>query len=291
MEQDINLFYLKCFYDAALMKSVSESARRNFVSQPAVSQAISKLEKILKASLCHHKKQQFELTDKGKIVFEKAKDVFASVRALRDALDYFENKPSMPVYFVTTHSIGLSLLPDFLPLFQERYPEIEIHFLFGGISQIKGWLKQGIAEFALLLANSDLSGYTSMDIYEGSFCLFKHNKELRSLNDVGVYVENEKGLMVAEFMEKYKKLHKRELPIRAELNSWEFIARSMKNGKGYGFIPDFITSKERYSYLKPHERLKIPYKLAVISSKGTPLSYSAGEFIKMLKDHLKPLES
>jgi DNA-binding transcriptional LysR family regulator len=264
------------------MKSVSESARRNFVSQPAVSQAISKLEKTLKTSLCHHKKQQFELTEEGKIVFEKAKDIFTSVRALRNALDCFENKPSMPVYFVTTHSIGLSLLPDFLPLFQERYPDIKVHFLFGGLSQIKGWLKQGIAEFALLLANPDLNGYASMEIFEGSFCLFKHDKELRSPSEVGVYVENEKGLMVTEFMEKYKK----EFPIRAELNSWELIARSMKTGKGYGFIPDFITCKGRYSYLKPHDRLKISYKLAVISSKGIPLSYSATEFIKMLKDYI-----
>jgi len=65
MQLDLNLTYLKFFHDAALSGSVSESAKRNFVTQSAISQAISKLEEDLGVSLCQHKKQKFKLTEAG----------------------------------------------------------------------------------------------------------------------------------------------------------------------------------------------------------------------------------
>lgn len=279
---NLNLFYLKCFYDAALMGTISESARRNFVSQSAVSQAIAKLEKTLEVMLCHHKKQQFKLTPEGEIVFEKAKEIFSSVRRLQDSLDQHRKQPRMAIHFVTTHSIGLSLLPNFITEFKSGYPEIEVHFQFGGITQIKGWLKQGIAEFALVLDNDHVREYQQMPLYEGKFGLFTHKDEKNHLNFLGVLVEHRDGMMIEEFQAKYKALHKEEMPIRAELSSWEFIARSMENSHGFGLIPDLITLTGRYPYLKMLKEPVLPYTLCAVFPKGEQLSYSAEIFLNSL---------
>src|SRR5262245_57789943 len=120
----MNLIYLKFFYDAALMGSISESARRNFVSQPAVSQGIAKLEKALQVPLCFHKKLQFKLTDEGEIVLKHAREIFADIRNLQDALDEHRAHPQMPLHFVATHSIGLALLPDFIPAFKKAHNDV-----------------------------------------------------------------------------------------------------------------------------------------------------------------------
>jgi LysR family transcriptional regulator, carnitine catabolism transcriptional activator len=45
----INLMHLKFFCDAVTFSSISEAAKRNYVTQSAVSQAIAKLEQILGA--------------------------------------------------------------------------------------------------------------------------------------------------------------------------------------------------------------------------------------------------
>jgi DNA-binding transcriptional LysR family regulator len=286
MQININLSYLKCFYDAALMGSVSESARRNFVSQSAVSQAIAKLEKALGVLLCLHKKQQFKLTKEGEIVFEKAKEIFSSVRRLQDALDQHHERPKMPLHFVTTHSIGLSLLPDFIAEFKQKYPDIEIHFQFGGLTQIKGWLKQGIAEFALVLQSPHVMEYQEIFLYAGKFGLYKHKKETKSLKLLGAYVEHKDGMMVSEFQTAYRALHHQEMPICSKLNSWEFIARSMENSHGYGLIPDLITLKGRYPYLVPASEPQLPYNLCAIFPKGEQLSYSAQTFLNLLKEFI-----
>lgn len=286
MEMHINLSYLKCFYDAALMGSVSESARRNFVSQSAVSQAIAKLEKGLGVSLCLHKKQQFKLTREGEIVFEQAKEIFSSIRRLQDALDRHHGHPKMPLNFVTTHSVGLSILPNFIAEFKKKCPDIELHFQFGGLTQIKGWLKQGIAEFALVLQSPDVGEYQQLPLYTGKFGLYKHEKEKRPLESLGAYVEHKDGMMVSEFQAAYMTYHQQEMPICAELNSWEFIARSMEKSHGYGLIPDLITLNKRYPYLRPLSKSTLSYTLCAAFPKGEVLSYSAEKFLTSLKDYL-----
>ncbi len=289
MELKLNLSYLKFFYDAALMGSVSESARRNFISQSAVSQAIAKLEKSLGVSLCQHKKQQFKLTEEGQLIFQRAQEIFSSVRQLYDAIDHHRQQARMPLNFVSTHSIGLSVLPEFIALFEQKSPEVALHFQFGGLTQIKGWLKQGIAEFAFVLDSPNVAEYQQLTVHKGYFHLYKHKEEKSSLDACGIYVEHAQGMLVAEYQQSYQAHFKKSLPIRAELNSWEFIARCMETGKGYGFLPDLIAFGKRHPHLIPMKSPmpKLPYSLCIIHPKGTQLSYSAKTFLDYFSSYLK----
>lgn len=279
---EINLFYLKYFHDAVLMGSVCESARRNFVSQSAVSQAIAKLENTLGVELCMHKKQQFKLTGEGEIVFLKAKEIFSSIRSLNDALDQYRKSPKMALNFVTTHSIGLSILPNFLHDFRKNYPNVEVNFQFGGLTQIKGWLKQGIAEFALVLLSPHFMEYSQYPLYKGNFGLYKQKNEKGSIDDLGVFVENREGLMVNEFRNAYLESYGKPMPISLELNNWEFIARYIESFGGYGLIPDLLVMGKRYPKLECLPQLSLPYTLSAVYPKGEKLSYSATTFLKLL---------
>lgn len=279
----INLFHLKCFHDTALMGSLSEAARRNFVSQPAVTKAINKLEEILGVFLCHHKKQQFKLTDEGEIVFLKSKEIFSAMRGLKDALDQYQKKPRMPLHFVMTQSIGLSTFPDFIPQFRTAYSEVELHFLFGGLSQIKGWLKQGIAEFALVIDSPDIAEYQQIPLYTGQLRLYKHEKEMRPIESAECYVEHREGFMVPQYQQKAKI----DLSFAAELNSWELIARTVERHGGYGLIPDIVMLAKRYPGLIPASFASLPYTICAISPKGEKLSYSAQMFLELFSSYLK----
>lgn len=279
---NLNLFYLKCFLDAVLMGSISESARRNFVSQSAVSQAIKKLSATLNTPLCSHKKQKFEPTAEGKIVFEQAEEIFSAVRDLHDALAQHKKHPSTPLYFVTTHSIGLSLLPHHLAEYRHTHPQLDVQFQLGGIAQIKGWLKQGLAEFALVLDSSHFIDYQKMPLHEGHFHLYRHRDESTPLSRAGIYVEHHKGLMVPEFKKAYLIKHKQHVPISGELNSWELIARTIENHKGYGLIPDFIMTQQRHPSLIATDEPAPRYQLCAIFHKGKQLSYSARCFLEPL---------
>jgi DNA-binding transcriptional LysR family regulator len=276
----MNIFHLKCFHDAALMGSVSEAARRNFISQPAVSKAIRNLEEILGVSLCHHKKQRFKLTPEGEIVFSKSKEIFSAIRALRDALDECQNHPKMPLHFVATQSLGLALLPDLIPRFKVTSPQVKLHFLLGGLSQIKSWLKQGIAEFALVIASDDVSEYSQIPLYTGRFGFYKHKEEQKPIDLAGAYVEHRKGFMVPEILQH---LNSSAMPI-IELNSWELIARTIESHGGYGLLPDIVVQKA--PHITAAFSLSVPYTICAIFPKGEKLSFSAKKFLEAVSEML-----
>src|SRR5262249_16197612 len=148
-------------------------------------------------------------------------------------------------------------------------------FQFGGLTQIKGLLKQGIAEFALVLQSPHVAEYQQTCLYTGKFSLYKHKGEKRPLKSLGAYVENKDGMMVSELQTAYMALQHEEIPICAELNSWEFIARTMENSQGYGLIPDIITLNGRYPFLLPLSEPALSYTLCAVFLKGEQLSYSA----------------
>ena len=80
----MNLANLKYFYDVATLRSMIAAAKKNHVSQPAISQGIKKLEMELDLLLLKHKRNSIELTKEGELVIKKAKP-------LLDAISTFEN--------------------------------------------------------------------------------------------------------------------------------------------------------------------------------------------------------
>lgn len=142
----INLIYLKLFYDSALMGNVTESARPNFVSQPAVSQAIAKLEKALKVSLCIHKKLQFKLTEEGEIVLKYAREIFAGVQkrlANREELSNWEL-----IARVLKKGRGYGLLPD---LIGNKSHLIRIPESYSKLPQASGLLSEEPQQFLYIV--------------------------------------------------------------------------------------------------------------------------------------------
>ena len=67
MEQ--NLSQYKIFYEVAKAGNISKAAKELYISQPAISKAISKLEDSLKVSLFTRSSRGVHLTPEGELLF------------------------------------------------------------------------------------------------------------------------------------------------------------------------------------------------------------------------------
>ena len=121
----LNLVYLKYFYDAVLNESISRSAKLNHVSQSAVSQGISKLERSLGAVLISHQPNCFKVTERGKKLFTSAKDIFKAIQKTEDDISDEEQET---VTFGCTHSFGLTCLPKYIKLARKYLPNVHLNF-------------------------------------------------------------------------------------------------------------------------------------------------------------------
>lgn len=125
MEQNLNLYQI--FYEVAGCRNFSVAAQKLYISQPAVSKAISKLEHSLDVTLFHRSSRGVTLTHEGEILFSHVKQAMTSLKSGEELLR--EASSSHIIYL----SIGVSttlckyvLLP-LLKTFIMENPNIKIN--------------------------------------------------------------------------------------------------------------------------------------------------------------------
>ena len=77
MEQNFNLYHI--FYTVAKCRNISGAARELYISQPAISKAISKLEQSLGTTLFYRSSRGVSLTEPGEILFAQVENAFQAI--------------------------------------------------------------------------------------------------------------------------------------------------------------------------------------------------------------------
>lgn len=82
--ENINISAIKYFIDTVELQSLTKAADKNFVSRPAISQSIKRLEDWSGRQLITHDKRIFELTDEGQNLFRLLKSAYCNFQATLD---------------------------------------------------------------------------------------------------------------------------------------------------------------------------------------------------------------
>lgn len=281
----LNFIYMKYFCDAVRLGSVSAAAKKNFVTQSAVSQGIAKLERCLDCQLVAHHPNRFRINSDGEWVFEKAQKIFKLVAELEDELKTQKDTLTGGVDFACSHSIALRVLPGHLRLAKSRYPGLEVNFHLGNPRLIADMIKQGSIDFGLVLDNDDWSPFASTELFQGSFKLYvsKKIKKPASLP----FILSEDRNETHRFQQDYKEKFGKDLNLLMHVSSWVVIANLVEEGLGIGLLPDYI-ARNRGKNLKTYD-LELPpisYKMVAISPKSHSLSRQASAFLDLFKEML-----
>jgi len=93
----------KVFCDLAETESFTKAAQINGVTQSAVSQQVSSLERQLKCLLIERSKKKFRLTREGQLLYEYGKQIIQSYESLLFKLQApSASPPSIPLDFTTS---------------------------------------------------------------------------------------------------------------------------------------------------------------------------------------------
>lgn len=95
-DKTINIRHLRAFLEVARCKSISKATEKVYLSQPAITQAIAKLESTLDTSLFERKSDGMYLTDSGELFVGRVERAFELILdGLRDALRFGGGKPGV----------------------------------------------------------------------------------------------------------------------------------------------------------------------------------------------------
>jgi len=278
MHPGLNLNNFKFFHDSAECQSVSTAARRNFVTQSAISQGIQKLEKALGVKLTTHQRHQFKLTNEGERVFLRTQQIFRSLKEMQEELIENENEIKGPVHFVCPQSIAMSFILPAMQKLKKEHPEVSLHFKIGNPEIIHKLLKSGIVDFGIVVDSKEFNIYEKRSLHRGYFKVYTKKTSLHE----GVLVDSKEGLNVDFLKKLYFKRYRKELMIKEELDSWEVVARFVEAGMSCGLLPDYLLEGNRYPGISPWQKKfpSIAYEVVAIYPKGSKLSRTARAYLE-----------
>ena len=127
---------LKVFCDLAETESFTKAAHVNNVTQSAVSQQISSLERVFKSLLIERSKKKFRLTREGQVLYDYSKQIISTYDALHSKLQEIKDIISGTIRVATIYSIGLHDLPPYLKKFLKAYPTVNVHVEYRRANQV-----------------------------------------------------------------------------------------------------------------------------------------------------------
>ena len=127
---------LKVFCDLAETESFTKAAQINHVTQSAVSQQISSLERQFKSLLIERSKKKFRLTREGQVLYDYSKQIIQTYDSLFSKLQEIKDIISGTIRVATIYSIGLHDLPPYLKKFLRAYPTVNVHVEYRRSNQV-----------------------------------------------------------------------------------------------------------------------------------------------------------
>ena len=124
---------LKVFCDLAETESFTKAAQINGVTQSAVSQQISSLERTFKSLLIERSKKKFRLTREGQVLYDYSKQIIQTYESLHSKLQELKDIISGTIRVATIYSIGLHDLP---PYIKKVYPTVNVHVEYRRANQV-----------------------------------------------------------------------------------------------------------------------------------------------------------
>ena len=164
MEQNFNLYHI--FYTVARCKNISGAARELYISQPAISKAISKLEAGLNTTLFLRSSRGVRLTEEGELLYRQVAGAFSSI-------EWGEKQLSRMQKLGMGHlSIGVSttlckyvLLPILRPFVREN-PHIQISISCQSSYETIEALEKGRVDLGLIGMADNMEQLTFLPVME-----------------------------------------------------------------------------------------------------------------------------
>jgi DNA-binding transcriptional LysR family regulator len=141
---------LKMFCDLAETESFTKAAQINEVTQSAVSQQVSSLERQFKSLLIERSKKKFRLTREGQVLYDYSKQIIQTYDSLFSKLQEIKDIISGTIRVSAIYSIGLHDLPPYLKKFLKSYPTVNVHVEYRRSNQVYEDVLSNVADLGLV---------------------------------------------------------------------------------------------------------------------------------------------
>jgi DNA-binding transcriptional LysR family regulator len=287
----MDLFQLEIFLTVAREGSFSRAAEKLYRTQPAVSQAIRKLEREIGEALFDRSSRDGTLTDAGQLLQEYAQKLLNLRGEARAALTELREMHKGKLAIAANEFTCLYLLPA-LAEFRRLYPMIKVTVHRALASRIPADVLKHSAELGVLSFDPEEPLLRSIVVYKDELVFIVNPKHplasarqvsIRQLGAEVFVAHNVQSPYRAKVIQTFKQ-HKTPLNMDVELPTIEAIKRFVSSGTGVALVPGLSIESEiaRGELVRiPVRELRIERKLRLVYRKNASLSHAARAFLKV----------
>lgn len=290
----MDLFQLETFLTVAEERSFSRAAVRLHRTQPAVSQAVSKLESELGETLFDRSMRDGSLTDAGEVLREYAQKLLNLRQEATGALHELRSLHRGKLTLAANEYTCLYLLP-LLDRFRRQHPRVQVVIQRSLASRIADEVMAHSVEFGVLSFRPEDPQLRSIVVFRDtlSFVVNPRHKLARveevSIRDLGnemFVAHNVTSPQRAKVLEAFRR-HKTILHIDVELPSLDAVKRFVEMGNGVALVPGLSVQRELESGALVQVRvneLQMERKLRLVHRRQAALSHAGLAFLSIVEE-------
>jgi DNA-binding transcriptional LysR family regulator len=286
---------LKVFCDLAETESFTKAAHINGVTQSAVSQQISSLERQFKSLLIERSKKRFRLTREGQVLYDFSKQIIQTYEALHNRLQEIKDIISGTIRVATVYSIGLHDLPPYIKKFLKAFPTVNVHVEYRRANQVYEEVLGNVVDVGLVAFPSKESKLEILPMKKDSMALICHpHHPFAKQKAMKVHqIANEKviafepDIPTRKAIDKVLKEHGITVHPVMEFDNIETVKRAVEIDAGIAIVPQSTVVQE----VAKQTLAEVPFDdadffrtLAIIHKKNKVLSPAMKQFIQMLRE-------
>ena len=165
----MNLNDLRYVVALAQERNFHRAAARCFVSQPALSLAIQKLEDELGVQLFERSRNAVRPTEVGARIVEQAQRVIEEADRIRSLAREGADQLRGPLKLGVIFTVGPYLLPELIPVLHRRAPHMPLEVEENLTAQLDVLLRNGRIDAALLALPYEAPGVRILPLYDEAF--------------------------------------------------------------------------------------------------------------------------
>jgi DNA-binding transcriptional LysR family regulator len=285
---------LKVFCDLTETESFTKTAHVNQITQSAVSQQISSLERQFKSLLVERSKKRFRLTREGEVLYEASKQILQTYEHLHSQMQELKDIISGTIRIATIYSVGLYDLPPYVKRYLKSYPTVNVHVEYRRANQVYEDVVSNVVDLGLV-------GYPTRDpklelvpLREEVLVLITHPQHpLAKLKKAKIsalegqkFVAFEPDIPTRKATDKVLREHDVKVVTAMEFDNVETVKRAVEIDAGVAIVPLSTVTQEVSKQTLAAVQIEdadLHRPLAVIHKKNKVLSTAIKQFIAMLK--------
>ena len=290
---DINS--LQAFIEVARKESFSLASETLFITQPAISKRIAALEEDLGTKLFNRISRKVTLTDAGKKLLPKAKELVDELNDMRRYATSLSDEIKGELLIGTSHHVSMHRLPPILKQYRQQYSDVHLDITFGESDVMCKLVERGDIELAIVTLPKTLpdSLETRVLWVDSLHLVVGPNHPLLDRSSVTLQqLAKYPCVLPADTTETYRVIHREMerhgLALNVQMTNNNLDTLKMLVGAGFGWtlIPQTLLDDSIESIKLSNKNIFFERKLGVVLHRKRSLSNAATAMLEMVSEAL-----